>query len=530
VVAPDLGTGGELPAEDDDAGTLALDPDYVLPTRVAHWAREDPDRVFLQDVDGPQLSYGRTWDCVQRVARRLVDAGFGPGDRVVTMLPAAVDAAVVWMALGCLGAIEVPIDPGMRGTFLTHVLGAARSRLAIVRPEFVELLRAADVDGLAVTPLERGATTRPPENDVPDTVGPVLQLPRPEDPACVIFTSGTTGLPKGVVLSWAQFSASIGRIPRSWLSQDDCAYCSHPMFHVTGRTPLLSMADVGGRVVFRERFSPSAFLADVRRYGCTTTTAFVALMLATPERPDDADNPLRIVFGHIPALDAQFARRFGARTLGAYGSTEVGFPLLLRERPADPGRRWCGSLRRGYSARVVDEHGAPVAVGAVGELEIRTPARPLALLEYLNDPDATAAAFRNGYYRTGDAVRLHPDGLYEFVDRLRDTLRRHGENISSSAVETVVLADRAVSDCAVLGVPDPVSGQEVVVAVIPRDPETFDPAALHERLTHVLPRSAWPSYIVSLADLPRTPTQKVRKVELAGLLDLATAWRPPGSR
>lgn len=124
-----------------------------------------------------------------------------------------------------------------------------------------------------------------------------LQFPAPADPSCVIYTSGTTGVPKGVVISWAQMAASIGRIPRSWLSERDCVYDCHPMFHMTGRTPLLVMSDVGGRVVLRERFSASAFLDDFRAEGCTSTTAYVPLVLATPERDDDADNPLRVVWG-----------------------------------------------------------------------------------------------------------------------------------------------------------------------------------------------------------------------------------------
>jgi crotonobetaine/carnitine-CoA ligase len=514
-----------IPASDDDAGALALDPAFVLPARVAWWAAREPDRPFLLDVEGDWLTYGGTWERVRRAVAWLVGLGVQPGDRVITMVPASIDAAVLWMALGCRGAVEVPIDPGMRGPFLSHVLGRAQARLCVVRPEFADLVRGGGVDGLDVVALDRNepalAGCQPAD---------IAALPDPADPSCVIYTSGTTGMPKGVLLSWAQFTATIGRIPRSWLSDGDCAYCSHPMFHVTGRTPLLSMADVGGRVVFRERFSPTSFLSDVRRYGCTTTTAFVALVLATPERADDDDNPLRIVFGHHPVQDAQFADRFGVHTLGAYGSTEVGFPMVLRWRPADPSRRWCGSLRRGYRARVVDAAGLAVADGEVGELELLAPARPLVMLEYLGEAAATARAFRDGWYRTGDAVRRHEDGQFEFVDRLKDTLRRHGENISSTAVEAVVAADEDVLECAVLGVPDSVAGQEVLLAVVARDPRHFDPAALHQRLTERLPRSAWPSYVVCCTELPRTPTQKVRKGELLEQLDLATAWRPTSRR
>jgi carnitine-CoA ligase len=198
------------------------------------------------------------------------------------------------------------------------------------------------------------------------------------------------------------------------------------MFHVTGRTPLLSMADV--------------------------------------------------VFGSHPALDARFAARFGARaTIGAYGSTEAGFPLLLRRPPQDKTRRWCGTPRPGYAARIVDDQGTEVADGQIGELEIRVPARPLVMLEYLGG---------------------------------------HGGRVPRRLVP----------------VPDAVAGQEVALAVVPRDASAFDPAQLYERLRLRLPRAFLPTYIVICADLPRTTTSKVRKIDLAGQLDLTTAWRPARAR
>jgi crotonobetaine/carnitine-CoA ligase len=151
------------------------------------------------------------------------------------------------------------------------------------------------------------------------------------------------------------------------------------------------------------------------------------------------------------------------------------------------------------------------------------------LLEYLNQPDVTAAATAEGWYRTGDAVVRHPNDVFEFLDRMRDTIRRHGENISSAAIEAVVAADPAVSECAVVGVPDPNAGQAVALALV-AGPEGCDPAELWQRLTGELPRHALPSYIVVVPELPRTPTNKVRKAELRDQLDLSGAWRPPRAR
>ena len=512
----------EVPAADDDAGQVAADPARVLPRRVAWWAEREPARIFLQEVTGPPLTYGEAWHRVLRWAAWLTGLGLRRGDRLVTMLPASAEAVLAWLAAGVLGVIEVPVNPELRGAFLTHVLTDSAARLALVRPEFKPLLSGCP---FPVVTAERGAGL-PPDPAVP------AGYPEVTDPACVIYTSGTTGPAKGVVLSWAQFAANIGRIPRSWLGGDDAVYCPHPMFHVTGRSPVVVMADVGGRVVLREHFSASALLPDVRAFGCTSTTVQSGLLLATPESVDDADNPLRIAYaGHNIALGRRFAARFGVHVIDAYGSTEAGFPIVRRWTP-DGGGNTCGRLRRGYQARVVDPDGTDVPDGAIGELWIRPPARPLVMLEYLHQPEATAAAFAAGWYRTGDAVIRHPDGEFQFVDRLRDTIRRLGENISASAVESLVAADPQVADCAVLGVPDPVAGHEVLLAIVPLDGGTaaFDASALYARLSDQLPRYALPEYIVVCEALPKTPTHKVRKVGLLETLDTRSAWRPPSRR
>lgn len=503
------------------ARSVALDPANVVPRKVADQAAADPDRPFLEEVTGRRLSYGQAWERVRRWVTCLRDLDVRPGDRVVTMLPASADAIAVWLAAGCAGALEAPVDPALRGEFLRHVLADSGTRVCLVRPEYADLVAGAGVAGLEVIPVGRDSCPADRAEPADD-----LRFPGPGDPSCVIYTSGTTGLPKGVVISWAQMSALIGRMPRDWLSQEDCAYLCHPMFHVTGRTPVVVLSDVGGRITLRERFSASAFLGDVRAGGCTTTTAYTGLLLATPEKDDDADNPLRLVWsGGSPLLAARFGERFGTRMLEAYGSTEIGFPLTILGPPPDLDRRWIGTPRPGYEARVTGPGGAPVPDGEAGELRIRPPARELMLLEYLNQPEATAAAVDNGWYRTGDAVIRDPSGVFVFLDRMKDTIRRNGENISSAAIENVAAADPAVGECAAIGVPDPVTGQEVALVVVP-SAQGCDPAGLHARLRGQLPRYAVPGYILLADSVPRTPTNKVRKARLRDTLDLSAAWRP----
>lgn len=513
-----------FPADDDDPIAVALDPEFVLPRRIAMWAETDPDRPFLEEVTGRSLTYGETQHALGCWITWLSrDLGVKPGDRVLTLLPSSIDFALAWLALGCIGALEVAVNPELRGSFLDHIVNDSGSTLALVRAEYAPLLEKYDVP---VVVVDRDLDPTPPVGDELTDVWPL-----PGDGACVIYTSGTTGPAKGVVLTWAQLAAIIGRIPRSWLSRDDAVFAFNPVFHVTGRSPFMSMADVGGRVVLKEKFSATTFLDEVRKYGCTSCTVGAPLMLSTPERPDDADNPLRVVFpGQNARLANKFARRFDFTRLDAYGSTEAGFPIARRvTEGAD--NDVMGWLRRGYTARVVDADGNDVGDGEVGELLVRPPARELMMREYLGRPDATAAAWDGEFYRTGDAVIRGSDDCFVFVDRMKDTIRRLGENISSQQVEVAVAVDLQVGACAVLGVRDRIAGQQVLLVVQPREQgDVIDPAALYERLTQSLPRYMLPAYIIVIPELPLTPTNKVQKTGLLERLDLSTAWTSPQLR
>ena len=528
---PEGAPGALVPASDDDPRSLALDPAQVLPRRIADWAERDPDRPFLEEVTGRAVSYAETIDGIRRWVTVLRSLGVGPGDRVVSMLPASIDAYLVWMAASCIGACEVPVNAELRGGFLSHALESCGARLCLARPEFAAVVESAGVAGLEVLPVDRA---RPPAFDAEP--GEIV-WPAPEDASCIIYTSGTTGPSKGAIQTWAQVTATIGRIPRSWLSEDDAVYCCHATFHVTGRSPLPAMADLGGRGVLRERFALQSFWDDIRTHRCTSTTAFIALLMGLPEREDDLDNPLRVVLaGQSGRQTRRFTERFGAEVVTCYGSTEVGFPLSVRWPKAMPKTgpvpRDCGWLRRGYEARIVDERGHDLPEGESGELWIRPPARELIMRGYDGLPEKTESAIVDGWYRTGDALIRHPDGCFEFVDRLRDTIRRMGENISSSALEAAVLGDEDVQECAAVGVPDDVMGEEVLLVIVPRPGVHPDPAAVYARLERELPRYMRPAYLVVTDEdvIPRTPTNKIRKVALLDAVDLDAAWRPPGRR
>jgi len=518
---------GPIDPDDDPVG-VGLDPGLVLPARIAHWAAVDGSRPFLAEVGGPTATraevggrpgaeaggrtatYAEVVDGVRRWASVLTDRGVRAGDRVASLLPPSIDAHLVWLASACLGALEVSVNPELRGPLLDHVLSDAAPKVCVVREDQRELVPHGTP--AVVTDDEPAAAATP--ADIP-------RWPAPTDPCCVLYTSGTTGPAKGVVIPWAQLGATIGRIPRRLLGGDDAVYAPWPMFHVTGRSPLPAMADVGGHVVLRERVSIGDFWSDIVGHRCTSTTigAIAALIVDTDAPPA---HPLRWVFMAARGeLSLRIQDKFGVEVIGNYGSTELGFPILNRHLDAATADA-AGWPRPGYRTKVVVD-GAEVADGTPGELAIAGTSRAVMFSGYLGvDGDP----LEDGWYRTGDLVVRRPDGAIVFVDRMRDTIRRFGENISSVAVEAVVNADSEVSESAALASPSDVCGEEVLLVVTPA---TVDAAALFRRLQQVLPRHALPAYVAVRAELPKTPTGKVAKHQLRVNASDADVWESPAA-
>jgi crotonobetaine/carnitine-CoA ligase len=501
--------------------SAVTDPASMLPVQLRSRAGSEPDRPFLQEVTGSHATYGATWEGARGWAEYLRGLGVARGCRVATVLPPSIDAAMIWIALGCLGAVEVPVNPELKGTFLEHVLDDAAPILCLARPEFVDHIRNTR-PALPIHTVERGGWQHLPAATIEFDA-----LPAPADIACVIYTSGSTGPAKGVILDWAQFATMADRIP---LGPNDVTYNCHPMFHVTGRSPLVAMCATGGQVVFRERFSAKATMDDVREFGCTTATLLAPLLLALPPCADDPDNPLEAVFaGHNVALAAEFSQRFDVKCYDLYGSTEVGFPLVLSD-PPDLDHMWCGRVRDGYRAQVVDENGRPAADGVAGELWIQPSDRLMIMVGYLNQPEETERVLAGGWYRTGDIVIRHVDGNFEFCHRAGDTIRRLGENISTTAVEAVIDEHPQLVASAVIGVPDPIVGQEVLIVAEVAEDGALDEPALYEWMTIRLPKHALPKYLTLTGALPRTPTNKIVKTGLLATIDLTRAWSPPARR
>jgi crotonobetaine/carnitine-CoA ligase len=285
------------------------------------------------------------------------------------------------------------------------------------------------------------------------------------------------------------------------------------MFHVGGVGICSGMLYRGGSVATIKTFSTNTFWKMVR--DTHTTVVFLLGVMAQflaklPPTPDDADNPLRIVFMAPLVNDVEaFSKRFGVYVYTLFNMTETSNPIVSGPNPSKRGT--CGRSRAGVEVRLVDENDCEVPIGEVGELIIRTD-RPWAMNNgYFKNPEATAKAWRNGWFHTGDVLRKDADGDFFFVDRLKDTIRRRGENISSLEVEIEVTAHPNVREAAAVAVPSEHGEDEVMVVVAPVPEHEIDPRQLIEFLQDRLPHFMIPRYIRVLPELPKTPTTKVQK-------------------
>jgi len=351
------------------------------------------------------------------------------------------------------------------------------------------------------------------------------------DTAAVLFTSGTTGPSKGVVVPWGLVYSFASRLyPSGSLTADDIIYVPTASSHIGGKALPMLAALLGAQIVIRGRFSASAFWDEIRHFGCTAA-ALVGTMAAFLTKqgepgPADRDHPLRQV-AMTPLADGEgFARRFGVRVCSFYGTTEVGFPLTTGWDIRD----WhsCGRLDRtfpGYEVRLVDEHDIAVPTGTPGELIVRT-AEPWTLnAGYLGMPEQTASAWRNGWFHTGDLLTRDEQGNHFYLDRLKDAIRRRGENISSFEVESYVSDHPDVLECAAIGVRSELAEEEVKVFVVPDKGRAIAPLQLHTFLASRMPKFMLPRFIEIVDRLPKTAaTERVKKHELRALGITPGTW------
>jgi crotonobetaine/carnitine-CoA ligase len=498
----------------------------VLRDLLDRHAAATPDKPFVVLPDGSAAGYGALRDDIRTIARGLQDLGVAQGEHVLVWLPNGVEGVKVWFAINYIGAVYVPINTAYRGGILEHVIRNSGARLMVGHAALVERLQHVDraalervvVLGGSAAPIA-GLDMLPPERLRGE--GEVLPLARavePWDTQSIIYTSGTTGPSKGVLSSYAHLHAMATSLAAdgegvSFVGPDERFMVNLPMFHVGGTAPTYAMLVAGGSIALLEAFDTRTFWNTVAKTGTTVVIllgVMASFLMKEPVREGERDTPLKnVIIIPLSPEGVAFRERFGVTTRTLFNMSEVSCPLVAEPNPSIAAT--CGKPRRGVQLRLVDAADREVPRGEIGELVIRTDA-PWALNHGYNaNPEATASAWRNGWFHTGDAFRIDAGGNYFFVDRFKDAIRRRGENVSSFEVELEVCAHPAVREAAAVAVPSPHGEDDILVAVSLAEGRSLDPAELLGFLTPRMAHFMVPRYVRVIGDLPKTPTNKVEK-------------------
>ncbi len=503
-------------------------------------AQTHADRPFLQYMEQTPLTFAEVNARVNRVARGLADLGVRKGDRVLIMLPNCLEYLFVWWGANKLGAIEVPVNTAYKGYFLEHLANNAAAKVMVVGQDYLDHLEFSEErlqfleqvvvyqgsGGTARKPQFKRLAIHPFESLYAREAGNLGIDVRYNDLAAIMYTSGTTGPSKGVMMPHAQcyfFSEQDVNLLR--LSGKDVYYTCNPFFHANAQ--LLTVYPcliVGAKVVVYPAFRASEWIDHIRQSGATVTN-FLGVMMdfvyRQPERPHDKDTKLRAIFA-VPAppqIVDDFKRRFGIEAmLECYGMTEICMPIMLpygEYRAGAAGKL----LADWFEAKIVDpETDEELPDGTVGEFIVRHKEPWTLNAGYFGMPDKTAEAYRNLWFHSGDGVKRAADGFYYFVDRIKDALRRRGENISSYEVEKVINDHPAVAESAVIAIKSEIPGgeDEVKACVAVKKEGKLSPEQLIKWCEQRMPYFAVPRYLEFVAELPKTPNLKVQKEKLRG--------------
>ena len=517
----------------------------AAPQTLGEWVRDRAatygDRPAL-DVQGVTRTYAELDSFSERMAVGLAELAVAPGVHVCSMMKNSAQSIDVWFALSKLGAVEVPINTAYRGALLQYLLSQSDARAIVLDEEYLERLAAVVDDLPRLTDVlvhreGRGVRVQLPKRvAVHDLDARYLPgtAPRPaidgDDMNVIIYTSGTTGPSKGVVLSHtSHLNLARHTVSLMGYTETDVLYTAFPLFHINARyTSVMAALECGGSLVLEQRFSVSRFWSTCAAKGVTAFNfqgALLLMLFKQPAGPADTAHRVRVGFGAPvpPAIYQEFTSRFGVRLVEVYGMTEIA--IAVENRMDDSFR--VGSAGResaNFEVRIVDDRDRSVPAGTAGEIVVRPKKPGIMFLEYYRMPEATVQAFRNLWFHTGDRGRLDDDGYLYFLDRKKDTIRRRGENISSWEVEATVSAFPAVLEAAAYGVPSELSEEEVMIAVVPRPGQVVRPEELLEHCVERMAYFAVPRYVRFLAELPKTPSQRIEKYRLRGQGVTVDTW------
>jgi len=513
-----------------------MTPDLVLPTRLEAIVSEDPGAEFIHEANtGRTVTRGQFWELVQSWAGALQRRSLCETTPLLTMLPTSVDALAVWLGASVIGAIEASVNTDNKGATLSYIINDVGARMMVVGPQQMDavasVLEECPTLELIVILGDDGEPNRLPvevlsaDEFLDNAPTPsVTRSPEPFDISALVYTSGTTGPSKGVLLPWGQlYTTTIWIPPLDDAAAGGVIYAPFPTYHISLRAYLYRAALSGGQLVIRPRMSMSAFWSDIETYGCTFSgllgTMGRILMSGSQQQ---IKHSLRYVT-MVPVIPdvAEFENQFGVVVSTMFTQTEISAPLVSIGA-AVPGS--CGVVRPGVDVRLVDKNDYEVPHGEVGELIVRSDDPWTMNCGYWNKPSETAVAWRNGWFHTGDSFRVDDHGNFYFVDRSEDAIRRRGENISSTQLENLIVSHPAVGEVAAVGVKSPMEEDDVMIFVVPAPGHVVTASELHPQLVEMLPRFMCPRFIEVVDELPKTATLKVMKAGLRSRGPSVATW------
>lgn len=489
-------------------------------------------------IEYESMTFAELDESADYVASGFNSLGLTTGEPVCLIMATSLEALQLWFGLARGGQVEVPLNPKSGARLLRYCIEQSGATVVVCDTEHEALVREC-VQGLDTVQylVVVGADTPAQESAVrcisyQDLLAKPLADLDPVDPmstAVILYTSGTTGPPKGVKLSH-RANINLARHTTNLLeyTSQDRLYSVFPLYHSNARyCSVMAALDVGADLLMHRKFSATKFWDICREHNITAFNyqgAMMSILYKQPPRVDDTEHSVRLGFGAPcpPEIFEDFERRFGIRLTEIYGSTEVS--IVTDMPPWDRKIGTAGNESLNYHVAVVDEYEDPVPTGTAGEIVVRPKHAGWMFDGYDKMPQATEKAWKNLWFHTGDRGRLDEDGFLTFVDRLKDTIRRRGENISSWEIERVVSEHPEVSQVAAYGVPSELSEEEVMIAVVPRVGDDFQPAEILAHCQGLLTSFAMPRYIRVVDALPMTPSQRVEKYRLRAEGITAETW------
>jgi crotonobetaine/carnitine-CoA ligase len=491
------------------------------------------EKTFLY-VNNEEVSFTTLHEMSGKAANAFKNLGIKKGDKVALFLPNCKEFVYAWIGLNKLGALMVPINTFFKEIETTFVINNSDSKIVITDSKTVDMILSIRSEcELLETIIVVDKSNSPNvitfnemiQNESP-YISPVEILQ--DDDAAILYTSGTTGNPKGCVVSQSYYLVNAKLwLEHQELTSEDCFLTPLPFFHMNPQIlTTMGALTIGASVVLLDRFHPKTWWEDVARYKVTQfhyLGVMPAILNALPSSPLDNAHNVRLCLGAGISykFHESFEKRYGLQTLEVFGMTETGLNLITPIRgDRKLGTGSMGKVLPGIQAKVVNEDDNEFPIGTAGELVLKEENRPEGssmMKKYYKNEEATKEAWRNGWFHTGDIARQDVEGFFYFVDRKKDIIRRSGENISSMEIEDCVRTHPKVVDAAAIPFPDPIREQEVRVCIILKTDESSATVHGEEIVNWCSERLAYfkvPRYIEFVSEFPKTASQKVQKAVL----------------